>query len=105
MLFVSFVDGPNQVSITPSTQSYTLKEAENMDQIQCTVDCIPVCAMSWSGPNLPAGTTSVLNLQNINRNQAGNYQCTSSNDIGSVMSVTVTIIVNCKYYGRPECHK
>ena len=61
--------------------------------------------MAWSGPILPAGTTSVLSLQNINRNQAGNYQCTASNDIGSMMHVTVTIIVNCKYYGRPVYHK
>jgi hypothetical protein len=56
-----FSDGPNQVIITPSTQSYTLKETDNLNQIQCTADCIPVCTMIWSGPNLPAGTTSVLN--------------------------------------------
>jgi hypothetical protein len=90
------------VFITPSSQSYTLKETENLNQIQCTADCIPVCKMTWSGPNLLAGTTSVLNLQNINRNQAGNYQCTTSNDIGSMMSVIVTIIVNCKCYDRGE---
>jgi hypothetical protein len=105
MLFVSFVDGPNQVSIIPSTQSYTLKEIDNLNQIQCTADCIPVCTMSWSGPNLPAGTTSVLNLQNINRNQAGSYRCTASNDIGSKISVNVTIIVNCEYYGRAVYNK
>ena len=67
-----------------------------MNQIQCTAECIPVSTMTWSGRNLPAGTTSVLSLQNINRNQAGNYQCTASNDIGSMMYVTVTIIVNYK---------
>jgi hypothetical protein len=64
--FFSFSDGPNQVIITPLTQSYTLKETESLNQIQCTADCIPVCTMIWSGPNFPAGTTSVLNLQNIN---------------------------------------
>ena len=99
---IYFSDGPNQVIITPSTQSYTLTETEHLNQIQCTADCIPVCTMTWSGPNLPAGTTSVLKLQNINRNQAGNYQCTASNDIGSLMSVIVTIIVNCKCYSREE---
>lgn len=92
-----FSDGPNQVIITPSTQSYTLKETENLNQIQCTADCIPVCTMTWSGPNLPAGTTSVLNLQNINRNQAGNYQCTASNDVSSKTSVVVNVVVQCKY--------
>ena len=92
-----FSDGPNQVIITPSTQSYTLKETENLNQIQCTADCIPVCTMTWSGPNLPAGTTSVLSLQNIDRNQAGNYQCTANNDVSSKTSVVVNVAVQCKY--------
>jgi hypothetical protein len=59
------------VIITPSTLSYTLKETENLSQIQCTADCIPVCIMTWSGPNLPAGTTSVLSLQNITEIRQG----------------------------------
>ena len=91
-------DGPNMVSITPLTQSYTLKEIENLNQIQCTADCIPGCTMTWSGPNLPVATTSVLNLQNININQAGNYQCTASNDVSSRTSVVVNVDVKCKYY-------
>ena len=90
-------DGPTMVSITPSPQSYTLKETENLNQIQCTADCIPVCTMAWSGPNLPAGTTSVLNLQHMNRNQGGSYQCTASNDISSKTSVVLNVVVQCKY--------
>jgi hypothetical protein len=93
-----FSDGPNMVTFTPSTQYYTLNETENLNIIQCTADCIPVCTMTWSGPNLPAGTTSVLNLQDINRNQAGNYQCTASNDVSSNTSVVVNVVVQCKYY-------
>ena len=53
--------------------------------------------MTWSGPNLPAGTTSVLNLQNITRNQAGGYHCTASNDVSSKTSVVVNVDVKCKY--------
>ena len=56
--------------------------------------------MTWSEPNLPVGTTSVLNLQNINRNQAGNYQCTASNDVISETSVVVNAVVKCKYWAR-----
>ena len=93
-----FSDGPNMVTITPSTQSYTLNETENLNQIQCTADCKPVCTMTWSGPNLPTGTTSVLNLHNINRNQTGNYQCTASNYVSSKISVVVNVVVQCKYY-------
>ena len=85
------------VIITPSTQSYTLKETANLNQIQCTANCIPVCTMTWSGPNIPAGSTSVLNLQNINRNQSGNYQCTASNEVSSKTSVVVNVVVQCKF--------
>ena len=85
------------VIITPSTQSYTLKETANLNQIQCTADCIPVCTMTWSGPNLPAGNKSVLHLQNISRNQAGSYQCTASNDGSRKTSVVVNVVVQCKY--------
>ena len=53
--------------------------------------------MTWSGPNLPADTKSVLNLQKINRNQAGNYQCTASNDVSSKTSVVVNVVLQCKY--------
>ena len=84
--------------ITPSTQSYTFKETESLNQIQCTADCLPNCTMTWSGSNLPAGTTSVLSLQNINRNQAGSYQCTASNDVSSKTSVVVNVVVQCKFY-------
>ena len=65
--------------------------------MQCTADCIPFCTMRWNGPNLPAGTTSVLNLQNIKRNQTGNYQCTARNDVSSNTSVVVNVTVQCKY--------
>ena len=93
-----FSDGPTMVSITPSPQSYTLKETENLNQIQCTAGCIPVCTMTWNGPSLPAGTIYELSLQNINRNQAGDYQCTASDDISSKTSVVVNVVVKCKYY-------
>ena len=85
------------VIITPSTPSYTLKETEHLNQIQCTADCKPNCTMTWSGPNLPDVTTSVLNLHNIKRNQAGNYQCTASSDVSIKTSVVIHVVVQCKY--------
>ncbi|XP_052063079.1 carcinoembryonic antigen-related cell adhesion molecule 1-like [Mytilus californianus] len=87
--------GPNQVNISPSTQTYTVSEATGrVGPITCSADCKPYCTMTWSGPNLPAGTTSVLNLSNIDRNQAGNYQCIGANIVGSLTSVTILIIVH-----------
>ena len=78
-------------------QFYTLNETENLNEIQCTADCVPVCTMTWSGPKLPANTTSVLSIQNINRTQAGNYQCTASNDVSNKTSIVVNVDVKCKY--------
>ena len=90
-------DGPRQVVIYPATSNYTRNETDIVDPINCTADCKPFCTSTWHGPNLPPGTTSVLNLANINRNQAGNYQCTASNNISSLISATVYVVVNCKY--------
>lgn len=77
---------------------YTVTETtDNVGPITCTAVCIPDCTMTWDGPNLLGGTTSVLDLQNINKNQAGDYQCTAINSIGSRTSDIVTVIVNCMY--------
>ena len=92
-----FLDGPNMVNITPSMQSYTLKETETLNEIQCTADCIPACTITWSGPNLSARITSKLSLQNINRNQTGKYQCTARNDVSNKTSFVVNVVVLCKY--------
>jgi hypothetical protein len=42
------------------------------------------------------GVLHVLSIANINRNRAGNYQCTASNDVSSLISATVYVVVNCK---------
>ena len=84
--------------IYPATTNYTRNETlDRVGPINCTADGKPLCTNTWNGPNLPAGTTSVLSLENINRNQAGNYQCTASNDVSSLISATVFVVVNCKY--------
>lgn len=93
-----FADGPHQVNISPSVQNFTVTELiGTVGPTSCTADCKPDCTMTWSGPNLSGSTTSVLNLKNIDRTHAGKYQCTASNSVGSMKSVTVTVIVNCKY--------
>jgi hypothetical protein len=86
-------DGPIQIEISPQYNTYTV----TVNQITCTADCNPNCTTSWTGPNLPAGSTSILNLQNIDRNQAGVYNCTAVNEISSLTLIKVNVIVNCKY--------
>ena len=97
--YCNSTDGPRQVVIYPTTSKYTRDETlDRVGPINCTANCKPACTSTWNGPNLPPDTTSVLSLANINRNQAGNYQCTASNDVSSLISATVVVVVNCKSY-------
>ena len=97
--YYNSTDGPRQVVIHPTTSNYTRNETlDRVGPINCTANCQPSCTSTWNGRNLPPDTTSVLSLANINRNQAGNYQCTASNNISSFISATIYVVVNCKYY-------
>jgi hypothetical protein len=97
--YYNSTDGPRQVVIYPTISTYTRNETlDRVAPINCTANCKPACTSTWNGPNLPSGTTSVLSLANINRTQAGNYQCTVSNNVSSLISATVYVVVNCKYY-------
>jgi hypothetical protein len=87
LTYYNSTDGPRQVVIYPATSDYTRNETlDILGPINCTANCKPACTSTWKGPNLPPGTKSVLSLANINRNQAGNYQCTASNDVSSFIS-------------------
>ena len=90
-------DGPIQIEISPPDNTYTVTETASVNQITCTADCDPSCLTTWTGPTLPAGSTSILNLTNIDRSQAGAYNCTAVNDISSLTLTKVNVIVNCKY--------
>ena len=92
-----FSDGPIEIEISPPDITYIVTETGSVNQITCTADCNPNCTTSWTGPNLPVGSTSILNLTNIDRNQAGVYNCAAVNDISSLTLNKVNIIVNCKY--------
>lgn len=90
------LDGPSFVELSPSTMNYTINETDGIGPIFCSADCKPNCTFSWSGPNLPYWTSSLLYLQFVNRSHAGDYHCNASNSIGTAMSSTVRVIVYCK---------
>ncbi|CAC5371803.1 unnamed protein product [Mytilus coruscus] len=95
----NIIDGPGQVSILPNRLTYTVTETiGNVGPITCTVDCNPICLVTWTGPNIQDDAMSVLHLQKIDRNQAGNYLCTASNSYGNRISSTISVIVICEYY-------
>lgn len=94
----NIVDGPSEVNIYPSWQTYTVKEAEgSVGPINCSADqCKPSCTFKWNGPTSFNVNTEVLHLKNITRNKAGSYNCTASNKAWSATSVTINVIVECK---------
>ena len=92
--YCNSTDGPRQVVIYPTTSNYTRNETlDGVGPINCTANCQPACTSTWNGPNLPPGTTSVLSLPNISRTQAGNYQCTARNNVSSLISATIYVVV------------
>jgi len=90
-------DGPIQIGISPQDNTYTVTVTDSINQITCIADCNPRCTTTWTEPNLPVGSTSILNLQNIDRSQAGVYNCTAVNEINSLTLIKVNVFVNCKY--------
>ena len=97
-MYISIIsDGPIQIVISPPDNTYTVTETGSVNQITCTADCNPSCITTWTGPNLPAGSTYILNLQNIDRSQEGVYNCAAVNEISSLTLNKVNVIVNCKY--------
>ena len=94
--FDFIVDGPESVTLSLSTTTYTVTEGDTIPSINCTASCRPQCTFMWTGPYVPGGTTNNLHLQNINRNQTGTFYCTATNEVGSKMSSSVAVDVRCK---------
>ena len=94
---MKYSDGPLQIEISPPDNTYTVTGTGSVNQKTWTADCSPSCTTTWTGSNLPAGSTSILNLNSIDRSQAGAYNCTAVNEISSLILMKVNVIVNCKY--------
>ncbi|CAG2195605.1 unnamed protein product [Mytilus edulis] len=88
--------GPSTVTISPSLLSYNVTETSgSIPAITCKADdCKPDCKVTWSGPNIDVATESVLNLQSINRNQAGLYICNASNVAWVKRLPPLTLLLN-----------
>ncbi|VDH93021.1 Hypothetical predicted protein [Mytilus galloprovincialis] len=85
--------GPNQVILSPNRTSYTFDENIDVPDITCTADCQPDCTLTWIKQTGQVISTEILSLKEIQRNQAGTYQCNASNDFGNMVSTDVTISV------------
>ncbi|CAC5380574.1 unnamed protein product [Mytilus coruscus] len=85
--------GPSAVILLPPTLQYTVRYGQNISSINCSANCRPECKHIWAGPNVPSDTSNVLRLQNIMKNQSGDFQCMVDNEVGSLQSAIINVNV------------
>ncbi|XP_067651667.1 protein turtle-like [Haliotis asinina] len=84
--------GPYQISLTPSTYSYTVTEHQALPSITCSALCRPGCSYRWIHNGTAFNSGAVLQGQ-ADRSKAGFYSCQPSNAHGNSESVTVSVDV------------
>ena len=82
-------------SITQITQDQNVTEGDNLT-LTCNASGMPEPNVSWIKPGGQCQYGHMLEFTNINRSQAGEYQCEASNECGNGTE-TATIDVQCKY--------
>ncbi|WAR04386.1 HMCN2-like protein [Mya arenaria] len=110
-------DGPDNVFINPSQTSYTMTEGHMVGAIRCFTSCYPSCAYMWSKSRRRVGSNDTLNLDEVERGEAGAYVCTARNPDGpsslKLIPSTLRYIKNegnmlreitCSAYCFPECN-
>ena len=96
--FEIIVDAP---LISLPSKSYNVTEGADT-RLLCPSDGRPPPIVTWSKINgfnnssYPPG--QVLNISNINRTEAGKYQCTAKNSVGKEAIATIYINVICKFW-------
>ncbi|XP_071094638.1 protein turtle-like [Haliotis cracherodii] len=84
--------GPYQMSLTPSTSSYTVTEHQALPSITCSALCRPGCTYRWLHNGTAFSSGAILQGQAY-RSKTGSYRCQPSNTHGSTDSVTVSVDV------------
>ncbi|XP_055958988.1 adhesion G-protein coupled receptor G6 isoform X2 [Patella vulgata] len=92
--------GPENVIVTPTSSSITVIENESRT-VTCSADCNPPpCNISWykgadTSSNIISSSNGLLQLNNIQRPQAGNYTCQAKHtQISGSQSKQLMVIVH-----------
>ncbi|XP_052803463.1 hemicentin-1-like [Mya arenaria] len=96
---VTVIHGPDSISIFPLTSSYTRTEGDIQEDITCSTVCHPECAYTWSkvGTSGVVRNNSILNLDQLTRQEAGSYICSATNPISSATRNGSTVVVEVIY--------
>ncbi|XP_071094628.1 protein turtle homolog B-like [Haliotis cracherodii] len=84
--------GSYQISLTPSTSSYTVTEHQALPSITCSALCRPGCTYRWLHDGTAFSSGAILQGQ-ADRSKTGSYRCQSNNTHGRSDSVTVSVDV------------
>ncbi|XP_071094641.1 nephrin-like [Haliotis cracherodii] len=90
--------GPYQISLTPSTSSYTVTEHRALPSITCSALCRPGCSYRWLHNGTAFSSGAILSLGQADRSKTGSYRCQPSNTHGSSDSGTVSVNVQYPAY-------
>ncbi|XP_071095655.1 protein turtle homolog B-like [Haliotis cracherodii] len=85
--------GPYQISLTPSTSSYTVTEHQALPSVTCSALCRPGCSYRWLHNGTVFSSGATLSLGQADRSKTGSYRCQPSNVHGSGDSVRVSVDV------------
>jgi len=85
------------VFVNLTNGSKTLEEGRDLS-LYCDATGSPDPNVTWTkvGDNHPVESEWLLNFQNINRDQSGDYICSANNTCGKVSSNVTSIDVQCK---------
>ncbi|KAL3275799.1 hypothetical protein HHI36_020543 [Cryptolaemus montrouzieri] len=92
---------PPRIFFVSSNGRAEVKKGSSV-RLECKASGNPVPKITWSRKNnlLPGGeqtaVTTVLNLENVDRHQAGVYQCTASNGVGEDVTQQIVLHVLCE---------
>ncbi|XP_055958993.1 hemicentin-1-like isoform X2 [Patella vulgata] len=87
--------GPENIKFESTNSSITVIENESKN-VTCSADCSPPCNINWRKGSVLSGNKGLLPLNNIQRQQAGNYTCQVKNTQipGSLQSKPLMVIVH-----------
>ena len=90
---------------TQQPQSGSIEVQGNTKVLLCYANGIPPPVYRWKKDgryNTPGNVTETsLKIQNIQRSEAGEYQCLASNTHGAILSNRVRVHIACKYMTTP----
>jgi len=94
-VYLVCTDGPTEVTLSPTDQTYTQVEGSVIN-VTCSTQCWP-CTYRWTGPGWWDSAGSTLHITDLRRVHHGQFTCTVTNSkMNQQQTTDITIQVICK---------